>query len=124
MRDENCTRCRLSVELETSKVCRPGQGPSGASVAVVSRTPVGAARQQELYGYLSEAGIERDEVFLTAANRCSNWQIESNKADVKACRHWLFPELAQVNPKITIALGNEALLSLTGHSGIMKWRGK
>lgn len=115
----------MSIDLESSKVCLPGRSTGKhPSIAVVSKTPVSDKRLVELHAYLSEAGFNPTDVFFTSANRCNNWQADPSKSDIKECRHWLFPELARVSPAITIALGNEALLSLTGHSGIMKWRGK
>ncbi len=67
LRDENCTLCRMSYELEPSKVCRPGVGDG--RTMVVTRTPTSSRRWEELKGYLSEAGIDPDDVFLTSAVR-------------------------------------------------------
>jgi uracil-DNA glycosylase family 4 len=124
VRDPDCTLCRMGPG-KPADTCLPGVGPTDRpKLAMVSRTPLSGKRRAELDLMLDEVGIDPAEVFHTSANRCKNWEVEPNKADVKTCRTWLYPELAEVDPQVTVAMGNEALLSLTGHSGIMKYRGK
>jgi DNA polymerase-1 len=103
-------------------VCLPGIGRRDGIMAV-SRLPLSKRRREELDDYFAEAGMPGG-VFHTAANRCRVWEDSPSRADVKACRPYLEQEIEDLKPRVVVALGNEALLSLTGHSGIMKWRGR
>ena len=91
---------------------------------------------QELDRMLNEAGILRNDCFIT--NVCST-RPPGNKIDkfylvntkdnrvpgpeiVQGIKD-LKKSIAQVRPKVIIALGDTALWSLTGERGIVKWRG-
>ena len=79
---------------------------------------------KELLLDLEEAGIDTSDVYFTQAIRCRTFDQSASNPDIKACRPYLEEELEQVGPEWVLALGNEALLATTGHSGIMKYRGK
>src|SRR5207302_11130816 len=100
---------------------------------------------QELNRMLGEAGILRSEVFCTNVcrerppnNDVNLWFAKSKKA--RTAEHtqvgdrWvtrqivegialLKKEIELVKPNIVIAAGNTSMWSLTGHWGVMRWRG-
>lgn len=62
---------------------------------------------------------------LTNAVRCATPQDKApNKGELAACRPYLMQEIRETKPKLIVALGNTALRSLTGKSGIMKYAGQ
>lgn len=94
---------------------------------------------------LANAGINRDECFITnvskyrppnnhmkawfetktAANKSGTevfWGRYPNSKVLEGI-HELEEEVEDVNPELIIALGDTALWALTGESGIVKWRG-
>lgn len=54
----------------------------------------------------------------------SQYDGDFSKADLKDFREAFQENVAQHNAQAVLALGNEALFVTTGHSGIMKWRGR
>jgi DNA polymerase-1 len=122
IRDPACTMCRMSMDAE--KICVIGRGRAPAPIMVVGKMPNSKTYQQELEVQLSEVGIDPKQVFFTSAIKCRNFERDPTNKDVKTCRAYLEAEIEQVKPKWILALGNEALLALTGHSGIMKYRAK
>jgi DNA polymerase-1 len=91
---------------------------------VVGRMPNSESYQQQLNTYLSDVGLDPGGIYFTQALKCRNFEQNSSNADVKTCKVYLDEEIAKVKPKFILALGNEALLATTGHSGIMKYRGR
>lgn len=110
-----------------------------------ARQPFVGVSGQELNRMLEEAGLMRNDCYVTnvvnsrpAGNDIEVW-IPKKKKDVKAnfvplhdkMVHPIVAEgLAQlreeiklVNPDLIIAFGNTPLWALTGADGIMKWRG-
>lgn len=120
--DSACTRCKL--HRGTDDVCEPGLGPRGADIMVVSKMPNSERYFHGLADDLIAAGVDMKRLWWAQALKCRNFDANASNADVKACRPYLEAEIAQVKPKWIITLGNEALLSVTGHSGITKYRGR
>lgn len=132
IRNPDCTLCPLHKSAET--VCMSGIGPAPARVAIVGQSPGTQEDDQGepfvgptgdlLMDSLEIIGIKRSDVFLTNANRC---HPEGNRAatvtEIKACRPYLQRELEVVQPEIVVLLGNSALQSALGQSGIMSKRG-
>lgn len=123
IRDEACSRCRMS-SAPSGPICEVGSGPRKARIMVVSKMPNSGKYQEELEGLLTEVGIELEECYFTAASKCRSFEVNPSPRDVKACRPFLDAEIELIKPKWILAFGNEALLSTTGHSGIMKYRGR
>jgi DNA polymerase len=73
---------------------------------------------------LEEAGIERDDVYVTNAVKHFKWEQRGKRrlhkkpsaAEVAACRPWLEAELTVVDPKVVVAMGATATASLLGPS--------
>ena len=120
-----------------------GEGPKDANVMLVGEQPgdmedrqghpfVGPAGRL-LDKALNEAGIPRDEVYITNAVKHFKW-IQRGKRrlhqkpvirQVVACKPWLEAEIQAVHPKVVVCLGATAAQSMAGRIvRIMQERGK
>lgn len=128
-----CTRCRLS---QTRTQAVPGVGPLTASILVVGEGP---GEQEDLQGKpfvgrsgqlltreLAAAGVERDQVFITNIVKCRPPQNRLPLVDeVAACNDWLNGQIALIEPKFIVTVGNLALQTLLGaHLRITQARSK
>jgi uracil-DNA glycosylase family protein len=119
-----------------------GEGSPGASVMLVGEQP---GDREDLIGHpfigpagalldraLAEAGISRDDVYLTNVVKHFNWEARGkrrihrkpNLGHIRACRPWLDAEIKLVDPEVLVLLGATAAQSLlgrdfrvTGHRG-------
>lgn len=135
----NCTRCPLHAHA-TQAV--PGEGPLDAPLMIVGEQPgdhedlagrpfVGPAGQ--LFDRIAaEAGLDRSRSYVTNAVKHFKFQPRGKRrihqrpdaGEVTACRWWLDAERQLVRPKLILAMGATAALSLTGRGeGITKRRG-
>jgi DNA polymerase len=82
---------------------------------------------------LDEAGIERDDVYLTNAVKHFKWRAQGKRrlhqtprvGEVEACRPWLEAEVDAVEPRAIVALGATAARALFGPSiKVTKDRGR
>ena len=109
-----------------------GEGPPGAVIAFVGEQPgdqedragrpfVGPAGQL-LSRAMAEAGIDREKSYLTNAVKHFKFEARGKRrihqkptaGEVSHYRWWLDRELAFVAPKLVVALGATAVLSLSG----------
>jgi len=73
---------------------------------------------------LADAGIDRDDVYVTNSVKHFKWKARGkrrihdkpNAAEVAACRPWLDAELATVHPRVVVLLGATAAQALLGRS--------
>lgn len=121
LRDANCALCKLCATADT--ICEIGWGPPKADIMVVSKMANGKRWQEDLEMELREVGLEPRDMYFSQAIKCRTFDQNPSNADVKACRTYLDAEIDLIKPKFVLALGNEPLLSLTGKSGITKYRG-
>ena len=124
-----CRRCPLWRDA-TQGVC--GQGPKRAKLMIVGEQPgdqedlagrpfVGPAGQV-LDAALEEAGIDRDDVFVTNAVKHFKHEPRGKRrihktpavSEVSACRWWLDAERRLVKPKVILTLGGTAALGVLG----------
>ncbi len=126
---ETCQGCELCYR-GTQTVF--GEGPAKARIVMVGEQP---GDQEDLAGRpfvgpagrvldaaLDEAGIDRDDVFVTNAVKHFKFVQRGkrrihNKPDageISACRWWLDQERALIKPPVTVALGATAARSLVG----------
>lgn len=124
-----CRRCPLWRDA-TQGVC--GQGPRAAKLMIVGEQPgdqedlagrpfVGPAGQV-LDAALDEAGIDRDDVFVTNAVKHFKHEPRGKRrihrtpvtSEISACRWWLDAERALVKPKVILTLGGTAALGVLG----------
>ena len=116
-----CTGCDLH-HLGTQTVF--GEGPVPAALMLVGEQP-GDREDREgrpfvgpagalLDRALTEAGVDRDEVYLTNAVKHFRWEGMRGKrrlhrkpsmAQIGACRPWLNAEISIVRPEILVCLG-------------------
>ncbi len=145
----------LSCLAEAAQACRGcdiykratqavfGEGDPEADVMLVGEQPgndedleghpfVGPAGR-ELDGFLEEAGLNRDGVWLTNAVKHFKWVARGEKRihdkptmlEIRACKPWLDAEIEIVQPKMIVLLGATAAQSLLGREfRITKHRGE
>jgi len=117
-RDRNCTDCVLHTDKPSGQRCEWGKGESSPELMVVTKWPTSYSSVSKI---LLDAGYDQS-FYLTSALKCKS-ETEPKQREVKSCRPYLDYEIKTRQPKWILALGNEALLATTGHSGIMKHRG-
>jgi DNA polymerase len=126
---QDCKACDLYKKATQAVL---GAGPREASAFFIGEQP---GDQEDLAGKpfvgpagrvldeaLIEAGIPREEVYVTNAVKHFKWEPRGKKrihskpnlGEVKACRPWLETELALVKPQIIVCLGATAAQSLMG----------
>lgn len=77
---------------------------------------------RELDHALEEAGIERDEVWITNVVKHFKWTPKGrrrlhqkpNAEEIAACRPWLEAEIAALKPKVIVCLGATAAQAMLG----------
>src|SRR5688572_642608 len=109
-----------------------GEGPKAAPVIFVGEQPGDQEdRQGEpfvgpagalLDKALADAGIPRDQVYLTNAVKHFKWEPRGKRrihkkprmSEIKACRPWLEAELEAINPRVIVCLGATAAQAVIG----------
>ena len=127
-----CAKCPLASTRMNSV---PGKGNFHSDVIFVGEAPgrnedqkgepfVGVAGKK-LSLALQEAGISRDEVYITNTVKCRppNNRVPK-KEEREACSEYIEKEIQIINPKIICVLGNTAFGSILGGTEITKYRGK
>ena len=134
-----CTACDL-YKRATQAVF--GEGPTPAPLMLVGEQPgdqedeqgrpfVGPAGRV-LDAALEEAGIARDQVYLTNAVKHFKWEprgkrrlhAKPNAVEIHACRGWLEAEIALVQPTVIVCLGATAAQAFLGRGfSVTKERG-
>ena len=111
-----------------------GEGPANARVMLVGEQPgdredlagkpfVGPAGRV-LDDALFEAGIDRNDVYVTNVVKHFRWEVAARGKrrihkkprgwEIQACRPWLDAELAVVRPEVLVCLGASAAQALLG----------
>jgi uracil-DNA glycosylase family protein len=124
-----CTACPLH---ETGTQTVFGDGSSKAEVVFVGEQP---GDQEDLQGKpfvgpagklldkaLEDAGIDRNQVYVTNVVKHFKWQARGkrrihqkpNWSEIAACRPWLVAELELVEPRVLVCLGATAAQALLG----------
>ena len=116
-------RNHLPCGFEPCETCTnfvPGEGPAPAEVMIVGEAP-GASEDQKgrpfigragrlLDELLAEAGLQREEVFITNVLKARPPNNRDPKApEVAHSMPWLEAQLALVKPRLLIPLGRHAL---------------
>ncbi len=127
-----CTKCDL-CKTRTNSV--PGKGNFHSDVIFVGEAPgrnedeggepfIGIAGKK-LTEALEEAGISRDDVYITNIVKCRPPKNRvPTTVERETCQEYLKQEISIIKPKIICVLGNTAFNSLLGGSEITKFRGK
>jgi uracil-DNA glycosylase len=137
-----CRGCHLWT-LGTQTVF--GEGPKRARVMVVGEQP---GDQEDRAGHpfvgpsgklldraLEEAGIDRDDVYVTNAVKHFKWERgeksarrihkKPNDAEIRACHPWLEEEIRLVQPQVVVCLGATAAQAIMGKAfRVTKERGR
>ncbi|PYP88758.1 MAG: uracil-DNA glycosylase [Blastocatellia bacterium AA13] len=109
-----------------------GEGLAGARVLLIGEQP---GNEEDLSGKpfvgpagrlldeaLAEAGIERDQTYVTNVVKHFKWEPRGKRrihkkpvtAEIAACRPWLEAEISLVKPKVIVCLGATAAQALLG----------
>lgn len=126
---QECKGCEL-YKFATQAVF--GEGKQKSAILFVGEQP---GDQEDLKGHpfvgpagrlldkaLEEAGIDRSTVYVTNAVKHFKFEERGKRrlhkkpraSEVVACRPWLEAEIEAVKPRVIVALGATAALSLTG----------
>jgi DNA polymerase len=137
-----CKACDL-WERATQTVF--GEGNSGAPVMLVGEQP---GDREDILGHpfvgpagklldkaLVEAGIDRNQVYVTNVVKHFNWAPEARGKrrihkkpryyEIAACRPWLDAEIEVLRPEVVVCLGATAAQSLLGKNfSVLRSRGE
>jgi uracil-DNA glycosylase len=122
-----------------------GEGPTEASLLIIGEQP---GDKEDLAGHpfvgpagrlldecLREAGIDRDEVYVTNAVKHFKWSHDERgkrrihkrpaASEIGACRPWLEAEIRVVKPKVLLCMGASASQAVLGRSiSVTRQRGE
>ena len=127
-----CTKCDL-CKTRTNSV--PGKGNFNSDVIFVGEAPgknedlkgepfVGVAGKKLLLA-LENAGVTRDEVYITNTVKCRPPKNRiPSVLEKETCQEYIQKEIEIIKPKIICVLGNTAFGSILGGNEITKFRGK
>lgn len=139
VRRDDCAECDLGVNKPgqaAKTTCLTGSGPVPCRAMIVGEGPglteddlerpfVGDAGEY-LDNLLLDVGLQSEDIYRTNATKClpprndkDDWVAQA----VKPCKPYLMEEIERVKPDVILVMGNPALKSLTGLSGITKKRG-
>ncbi len=133
---ERLDQCRRCMLWEAATQAVPGIGPHHAPLMMVGEQP---GDQEDLQGKpfvgpagalldnaLQEAGVQRSQVYVTNAVKHFKWEPRGKRRlhktpaqrEVDACHYWIERELAELDPKVIVALGATALKSVLQKSTV------
>ena len=143
--------CFACAEMNHVHVLAAANGPLDARVMFIGEAPgrLGAARTGvpftsdqsglRFQRLLAEAGLHREEVFLTNALLCNPLRNGANRPprrrELAACARWLDTQIRLVDPPLVVTLGTAALealriiehhpFALSRDAGrALRWRGR
>ena len=117
----NATQTVFGAGAKDAKLLLVGEQP-GDQEDRAGKPFVGPAGQL-LDKALAEAGIDRDDVYVTNAVKHFKWEPRGERRihgkpssrQVEACKPWLEAEIKLVGPRLIVALGSTAAMSLMGN---------
>ena len=137
---QDCRGCDLYKHATQAVL---GEGPKRARIMLVGEQP---GDKEDVEGHpfvgpagalldraLADAGLPRDDVFLTNAVKHFKWEPRGKRrihkkprvSEMRACRPWLEAELRAVKPTIVVCLGATAAQSVFGPQfKLMQQRGR
>jgi len=133
---KECKKCKKCPLYQTRTKAVPGEGDEKAKVVLIGEAPgeeedlegipfVGNAGQL-LTKILKSVDIKREDIFITNMLKCRPpGNRNPSKSEIETCLPYLEAQIALINPKIIVTLGNiptQFLLETT--QGITKMRGQ
>jgi DNA polymerase len=127
-----CTNCGLGRSRNHAV---PGEGSANAKLMLIGEAPgreedekgkpfVGRAGRL-LTQVLSDAGLTREEVFITSVIKCRPPNNRRpKKKEIRACLPYLRRQIMAINPRVILLLGGVAAESLLGIKRVGEARGK
>lgn len=118
-----CTRCALCTTRQRVVI---GSGPARPSLVVVGEAPgrneddggepfIGRSGQLLARLLLEEVGLTREQYFITNVVKCRPpLNRTPTTAEIATCRPWLDEQLADLAPRVVLAVGNVAARALFG----------
>jgi DNA polymerase-1 len=117
--DEDCELCGAHSQRPFSV------GPRDAKVVVVTNRKSSGTFQKNLEQQLTEVGLDTGEIYFTPVIKCAEFDVHlSNKQLKEHAAQYIIPELLEMDPDFILLLGNEALVTIAGKSGITNYKGK
>jgi DNA polymerase len=126
---EHCKGCDLYLDATQTVF---GEGPKSAQVVMVGETP---GDQEDIEGRpfvgpagrlldeaIVEAGLQRNDVYITNAVKHFRWEPRGKRRlhkkpsarQIQACRPWLEAEMTVVKPEVVVCLGATSAQALLG----------
>ena len=113
----------------------PGAGPCPAEIMLIGEAP---GAKEDLTGKpfvgragklldeaLAEAGLEREEVFITSVVKCRPPDNRRpKKKEIEACHPYLKGQMEMLSPKTVCLMGNVACQAVLGRQGVTTLRGQ
>ena len=129
---KNCEKCDLRFSRKNSV---PGSGPGNAEIMFIGEGPgfheneqglpfVGAAGQflDELLG---NAGMSRDQVFITNVVKCRPpGNRDPHAEELASCDPYLERQIMAINPKVIVTLGRFSMQKFLPHAKISDAHGQ
>lgn len=127
-----CRKCPLG--LERTNPVRDTGNPRTTAVVLVGEAPganeikhglpFAGEAGKKLNSYLAEAGLTREDVYITNVVRCRPTASGGRRnrtpgREIPACGGWLDRELEIIRPKMVATLGNVALRWLCGRKYVI-----
>lgn len=134
--DDTCSKCKISAFC--THVCIPGEGSTSAKIMIIGEAP---GRDEDLENRvfigksgkylrkcLKEAGIKKEDVFITNVVKCAPFDEEGNisnpdDVEIASCIDYLWEEIELINPKLIITVGGKSTGALLNKWKISKVRG-
>ncbi|MFM0034627.1 UdgX family uracil-DNA binding protein [Paraburkholderia strydomiana] len=128
---DDCRRCAL---WRNATQAVPGEGPRHAAIVLVGEQPGDAEDRQGrpfvgpagalMDKALEEAGLVRNEVYVTNAVKHFKWTPRGKRRmhktpgqrEIDACEYWLKQELHRIGARVIVALGATALKAVLDDS--------
>lgn len=133
--EDAISACRLCPLWQGRTLAVPGAGPAPARLMLVGEAP---GREEDLKGLpfvgragrlmdeaLDEAGLKREEVFITSVIKCRPPQNRKpNKKEIELCLPYLEDQMDAIRPRIICLMGNTAIQAVLGVVGVTVLRGR
>ena len=129
---QNCTSCKLHIGVRSN--CIPCEGNASCGILLVGEAPgeTEDTRNKNFVGdagallnrCIKAAGLNRADLGIANAVRCHpEGNEDPSIVEIDACRQHLLSDIQRLKPKVIVPMGNIALQSIMGMSGITKVRG-